>query len=337
MEQIKSMKTLNILHLGIGKVGKEVVRQIQDQKEKIEKEMDISLMYSGKFTSNNSKDEIERTITSIRLPFVLIDTTSSNETFPYIALSLKQGGFAVLANKRPLAGSQENFDMLHKLGNNRLFYECVVGAGLPIIRTLKDLIMTGDKVFEIKGCFSGTLGFICSELEKENTFSDAIRSAKENGFTENDPREDLSGADVARKVLILARILGRKLEPHNINVTPLYPFSLSSYSINEFIKHVSDLDKKYRLKMNKAKKENKTLRFVASVGTSASLRTPLNIRLEEVDASSPIGSLKGPDNIVVIKTKRYFETPLIIQGAGAGPIVTAAGVFADILQVARMV
>lgn len=338
------MKTLKILHLGIGNVGKEVIDQIASQKEHIKNELNILLEYTGKFISKNSKDEIERAITSNTLPFVLIDTTSSSETVPYIVLSLKRGGFAVLANKKPLAGPQKDFDLLHNLGTKRLFYECVVGAGLPIIRTLKDFIMTGDEIIEIKGCFSGTLGFICSELEKGIDFSDAVKAAKAKEFTEKDPREDLSGNDVARKVLILARIMGKSIEPQDVKVTSLYPASLSQCSIEEFLKRSEELNKEYRKKINNAKKKNKTLRFVAEVGASRPSddgRTPLQnvcrVGLEEVDALSPIGSLKGPDNIIVIKTKRYFKNPLVIQGPGAGPTVTAAGVFGDILQVARMV
>lgn len=326
------MKKLNLIHLGIGNVGKEVKAQILAQKDKVEKDFGVSLEYTAEFTSKNSQEEINKAIQSVSLPFVLIDTTASDETVPYIAAALKRRGFVVLANKKPLAGLQADFDMLHQTGGKRLFYECVVGAGLPVIRTLKDLLATGDQIQEIKGCFSGTLGFLFSAIEDGSKFSDAVLAAKEKRYTEPDPRDDLSGLDVARKALILSRILGRRIELSDIDLTSLYPESMSNLTVNEFFKKVHQLDGLYQKQIDNAKKKNQTLRFVATVGARK-----CTVGLETVSKDSDLGGLKGPDNIIVFKTKRYFDRPMVIKGPGAGIQVTAAGIFGDILTIANMI
>lgn len=326
------MKQLQIVHLGLGAIGKEVYRQIAQQKETIEKNFGVSLKYASMFTSKNSTEEIHEAIQQVSLPFVLIDTTASDQTVPYIRAALERGGFAVLANKKPLAGEQVNFDKLHKVGGQRLFYECVVGAGLPVIRTIKDLLATGDEIIEIQGCFSGTLGFLFSQLDQGKSFSKAVLKAKEKGFTEPDPRDDLSGKDVARKTLILARIIGQKKTLEDIQLKGLYPTEMQELSVEEFLRDMHTLDEEYKEKVAHAKSQQKVLQFVAKVNAQE-----CRVDLQEIDASSDIGSLRGPDNVVVIKTKRYFHNPLVIKGPGAGVEVTAAGVFADILSVARII
>lgn len=326
------MKKLCILHLGIGNVGKEAVRQIAAQKGKIERELQVSLEYMGRFNSRNSEEEICKAIQAVALPFVLIDTTASDKTIPYIAKALRRGGFAVLANKKPLSGRQNAFDMLHELAGPRLLYECTVGAGLPVIRSLKDLIMTGDEIVEIQGCFSGTLGFLFSKLDDGKLFSEAILEAKEKGFTEPDPRDDLSGKDVLRKALILARIIGRKIEAEDIGLVSLYPEKMQRQSSEDFLKNMNKLDEFYAERVKKAKRKKRVLRFVAKVNPYA-----CSVGLAEVDEASEMGMLKGTDNLIVIRTKRYSQNPLVIKGPGAGVEVTAAGVFANLLSVAKVV
>jgi homoserine dehydrogenase len=326
------MKRLNIVHLGIGNVGREVMAQVARQVEKIEKSTGVTLYYIRKFTSKNSEQEIHDVIARVELPFVLIDTTAADSTVPYITQALKRGGFAVLANKKPLAGRQKDFDVLHTLGGQKLFYECVVGAGLPVIRPLKDFLMTGDEVLEIHGCFSGTLGYIFSQLQKGRLFSDVVREAKENGYTEPDPREDLSGKDVAYKALILARILGKKMELSDISLTGLYPKEMQQLGCEDFLKRIHELDPYFKTKVEKAKQRNNVLRFVATVRPKG-----CSVGLTEVAISSETGNLKGPENLIVIRTKRYSQSPLVIKGPGAGIYVTAAGVFADLLSIARVV
>ncbi len=326
------MKNLYLIHLGIGHVGSELVSQIERQNEKISKIFGVNLVYKNKFTSKNSEEEINKSIQSVSLPFVIIDTTSSDKTTPYILSALNRGGFIVLANKRLLAGKLKDFQEIYKYGYKRILHETTVGAGLPVIETIRQMISTGDEIISINGCFSGTLGFICSEIEKGRKFSDAVFEAKQKGFTEFDPREDLSGNDVARKVLILARMMGKKIEPEQINIEPLYPKMLAKCSVEEFMEKVKILDEEYKEKVEKAVKKDKVLRFVAGISEKGCFA-----KLTEVEKKSAIGSLEGPDNIIVIKTKRYFNRPIIIQGQGAGVEVTAAGVFGDILLIVKSI
>lgn len=324
------MKQLSILHLGIGKVGSVVMRQILDRQQKIENDLGVSLNYAGKFNSKNSESEIMDAIAKVKLPFVLIDTTASEKTFPYAAKALKRGGFVVLANKKPLSGSQKDFDLLQKLGGSRLFFESTVGAGLPLIRPLRDFLETGDEILEIQGCFSGTLGFLFSELDRGVLFSKAIMQAKEYGYIEPDPRDDLSGMDVARKALILARLMGQKVEANQVGLSSLYPSDMGNLSSEGFLSKMHILDEEYAEKVKTAAKKKKVLRYVAKVNHVC------EVGLKEMDPFGEIGSLRGTDNIFVIKTKRYSQNPLVVKGPGAGIEVTAAGVFGDILSVAKM-
>lgn len=326
------MKKLSIVHLGVGNVGREVVTQIEEQINTIKNLFGVGISYQKKFTASNTKEEIMDAIKTAPSPFVVIDTTASDQTLPFLKEALTRGGFVVLANKKPLAGSQKDFDTLHKLGNDRLFYECVVGAGLPVIAPLKNLIATGDEIIEIQGCFSGTLGFLFSQLDAGKSFSESVRQAKENGFTEPDPRDDLSGTDVARKALILARLLGKKIELEDIRLESLYPKEMNKLSIENFLRNTQTLDADYKNRLATAAKNKKVLRFVAKVN-----QKECTVGLEEVEATSDIGNLNGPDNIVVIKTKRYFNNPLVVKGPGAGREVTAAGVFADVLSVVKII
>lgn len=326
------MRKLFIIHLGMGNVGKEIKRQIVQQKRKITNNLNISLEYIKEFTSKNSDAEIKEAIKNIPMPFVLIDTTASDKTISFIKMALKRDGFAVLANKKSLAGTQENFESLHRVGRKRLLYECVVGAGLPVIRTLKDLLTTGDEVVEIQGCLSGTLGFIFTQLDSGKSFSESVIDAREKGFTEPDPRDDLSGLDVARKALILARIMGKKIELKDIALASLYPEDMDKLRIGEFMKQVNKLDNLYKARVENAKKEGKVLRFVAKIS-----QKKCSVGLIKVNALRDIGSLNGPDNLIVFKTKRYAQYPLVVKGPGAGIFVAAAGVFADVLSVAKMI
>lgn len=325
-------KKLYIIHLGVGKVGKVLVSQIAKQKEKIKKDFKVSLEYLCGFTSKNSPKKINQVIKNAPLPFVLIDTTASDMTILYIKQALAKGGFVVLANKKILAGKQSDFDLLHQIGSKRLFYEAIIGAGLPIIRQLKDLIFAGDKIIELEGCFSGTLGFLFSEMDKGKSFSECLLEAKQKGFTEPDPRDDLSGVDVARKALILARLMGKKLEFSDVNIKGLYPKKMQKLTLKDFLKNLSQIDLFYQKKITQAKQKNKLLRYVAKVNAKE-----CSIGLKEVDKLSDIGNLNGPENIVIFKSNSYFDNPLTVKGPGAGVEVTAQRVFADILSVVKVI
>lgn len=354
------MKTFYLFHLGLGNVGQELANEIIKQVDFLRDNYLLNLKYCGLFNSkvgyydregykkeqlinilnrikNNKKnertnDEILNIISEIHQPFILIDTTASDKTLPIIFSSLARGGYAVISNKKPLSMQQEQYDLLHQLGNERLFYETTVGAALPVISVLKTFLDTGDEILEINGCFSGTLGFICSSLENGESFSESVTNAKKLGFTEPDPRDDLSGKDVGRKALILARMLGQKIEMENIQLQAMYPDSYNKYSVGEFMTNIRNLDQEFMNKFQQASKKGNTFRYVAKITQNS-----VKVALTEVSKNSDLGSLKGPDNIVVFKTSRYLNNPLVIKGPGAGAEVTASGVFGDILAIARIV
>src|SRR5688572_8009362 len=261
---------------------------------------------------------------------ILVDLTS-DETAPLIQEALEHGFHVVLANKKPLAVSQIEFDRLMQTARDRglsLRYEATAGAGLPVLDTIAKLQDAGDRVETIVGAFSGTLGFIMTALEDGQAFSDAVRDAWKRGYTEPDPRDDLSGTDVARKALILARTLGRRLELSDIALEPLYGANVDDNDPTRFVDKLSALDAEFADRVASAKREGKVLRYVAKIGKRA-----IRVGVEAVDHASPLGRLRGTDNTVVIQSKRYSSNPLVVTGPGAGAGVTAAGVLNDIVAI----
>jgi homoserine dehydrogenase len=206
-------------------------------------------------------------------------------------------------------------------------YEATVGAGLPVVSTLNDMLVTGDQVLEIRAAVSGTLGFLFSACEDGTPFAAAVAEAKSRGYTEPDPRDDLSGVDVARKALILARLLGQRRELKDVPAESLVPTTLAKATPDEFMRdlggHSREIDDRFRA----AARRKHALRYLLTV-------TPDEVRagIEEVPAGVDFGSLKGPENMFVIRTRRYNAVPLVIRGPGAGAEVTAAGVFADMTK-----
>lgn len=261
---------------------------------------------------------------------ILVDLTSE-ETAPLIQEALEQGFHIVLANKKPLAVAQIEFDRLMQTAKDRglsLRYEATAGAGLPVLDTLAKLQESGDRVEQILGCFSGTLGFLMTALEDGRPFSAAVREAWKLGYTEPDPRDDLSGRDVARKALILARTLGRRLELEDIALESLFTPDVDNDDPARFVDGLTALDAMWSERIERARREDKTLRYVAKIG-----RRAIKVGIEAVPRSSPMGRLRGTDNQVVIHTKRYSTNPLIVTGPGAGAAVTAAGVLNDIVAI----
>jgi aspartokinase/homoserine dehydrogenase 1 len=239
----------------------------------------------------------------------------------------------VLANKKPLAGGAREAEELFALAarhGRRLRYEATVGAGLPVMDTFAKLAETGDEIVSIEGCLSGTLGYLLSELERWRKFSQALPAAMDAGFTEPDPREDLSGADVARKALILGRLMGFKGEPASVVTESLVPEGARQLPLKQFLARLATWDDYFAQRIRLAQQKGQVLRYLATV-------TPRRLRvgLQAVPADSPFAALKGTDNQIVFTTKRYREHPLVIRGPGAGPLVTAAGVLNDILALAR--
>ncbi|KAL7523048.1 hypothetical protein ACHAWF_000339, partial [Thalassiosira exigua] len=192
---------------------------------------------------------------------------------------------------------------------------------------------TGDEIYQIEGVFSGTLAYLFDKYDGEVPFSSIVKDAKEKGFTEPDPREDLSGMDVARKVVILGRQMGLDVSLSDIQVESLVPKELESCSTEEFLSELPKFDHMMKDKVEAAKKENAVLRYIGFVTKSGEV----GVKLMTFDNSHPFGRMKGSDNIIRYTTKRYYNQPLIVQGPGAGAEVTAAGVFSDVLRLAQLI
>ncbi len=261
---------------------------------------------------------------------VIVDVTSA-DTLDLLRAALGHGFDVVLANKKPLTHSWSAYERLMSActpRGPRLKYEATVGAGLPIIDTWQKLVETGDRVLKIEGCVSGTLMHIASAVSSGRLFSEAVREAVDRGFAEPDPRDDLSGADAARKALILARLLGYR----GPSPTPddLVPRALRKLPLAQFMKRLPQLDAKWAAQAQREAARGRVLRYVVT----ATARS-VSARLMAVEASSPIGALTGTRNLVAFTTRRYRTEPLVISGPGAGADVTAAGILNDIYSLAR--
>ncbi|MEI8025119.1 MAG: aspartate kinase [Pseudomonadota bacterium] len=262
---------------------------------------------------------------------IFVDVTNS-DSLSQIKQAIISGFHVVLANKKPLAAPYTDYRDLLNLAEThqvRIRYEATVGAGLPILDTLEKLASSGDEIIEIHGCFSGTLGYLMTQLEEHIPFSKALKDAHAKGFTEPDPRDDLSGIDVARKALILARFIGLKIDLSDISLTSLVPEALNRKTTQEFLEELETLDLRFSELMTQAQSRGHTLRYVASIS-----KDHVSVGIKEVPLSSSLGRLRGTDNQVAVKTKRYYENPLIVTGPGAGAEVTAAGVLNDIVSIA---
>ena len=207
-------------------------------------------------------------------------------------------------------------------------YETTVGAGLPIIKTIQDLILSGDKILKIEAVLSGTLNFIFNEISSTMPLSKAIRRAREMGYSEPDPRIDLSGTDVIRKILILAREAGYKLEKSDVEVNNFLPADCFEGSLDDFYAKVELLDKDFEERRAALAAQGKRWRFFATLDNGKA-----KVGLVEIDIEHPSYNLAGSNNIIIITTERYKELPMVIKGYGAGAAVTSAGVFADLMRV----
>jgi aspartokinase/homoserine dehydrogenase 1 len=277
----------------------------------------------------------EKFSSHIKTPYtphaVIIEATADEKIIDQYMSWLKNGIHVITPNKKANTKSQEFYDDLRKWSrekNVHFLYSTNVGAGLPVINTLRDLHYTGDKILSIEGVFSGTLSFIFNSYNGEKPFSEILLEAKKLGFTEPDPRDDLSGQDVARKIVILAREIGIKLDLADIEIENLVPEKLQKVSITEFLNQLTSLDEDFLKKLNHAKNEKMVLRYVAKIDENKKA----TVKLLNYSINHPLGRLSGSDNMVIFTTERYHTRPLVIQGPGAGPEVTAAGVFSDLLR-----
>jgi homoserine dehydrogenase len=268
---------------------------------------------------------------------VVADTGAGDGTAPLLASALEQGAGVVLANKAPLALSWDDpagAVLWSQTGpRGRLRYEATCGAGLPVISTLRTLLDVGDVVTVIQGTLSGTFGAIFSDVARGTSFGEAVRAAKEQGYTEPDPRDDLSGLDVARKALILARTIGRTDNLSDIQIESLVPIDLAGADVDvpTFLDRIGEVDEAIAARAAEAMANEATLRYIAQVTP----QSRIEVGVRPVPLASVLGALRGPENIVTFRTALYDSYPLAISGPGAGAGVTAAGVIADILAVVR--
>jgi aspartokinase/homoserine dehydrogenase 1 len=263
---------------------------------------------------------------------VFVDCTASDEPGRWFDRLIDAGVPVIAANKRPFSGTLTAYRRLKDAvaGGAAIHYETTVGAGLPVLGTLSDLVRTGDRVQRIEGALSGTIGFVLDGVRAGMTFSEAVREAHARGYSEPDPRDDLMGADVARKILILAREAGYHLESNAVAARPLVPAEWSSLSREEFWSQLPSLDASFVARQAAAASNGQRLCYLARASDGV-----VSVGLEAVDAGHPCASLSGTDNLIAFSTARYDTTPLVVRGPGAGPHVTAAGVFADVLRAAR--
>jgi len=366
-----SPRTVNVLSIGIGTVGGTLVEQLLAGRDRWRRELGLELVVrsvagqGGAIALPESLDAkaLSRLVEARRSgrpfatvahdagfglhpvdsviddlgqagPLVVVDAAAGDRTAEWDAYALNAGCGVVLSNKAPLALASQDSNGLVLWSESgidgRLRYEASCGAGLPVFSTLRSLLDTGDRVIEIQGALSGTLGAIFSDLADGASFSGAVQSAMANGFTEPDPRDDLSGLDVARKALILARTLGATVDLADIAIEGLVPDHLSAergVGVPEFLARAPELNAELSGRVAEARREGRSLRYVATVSTDA----PPSVGIVAVPAGSALGSLRGPENAISIRTERYDAFPLTISGPGAGAAVTAAGMLADIL------
>jgi homoserine dehydrogenase len=278
-------------------------------------------------------DDVIKIVTGLGLT-IQLDTAAGSDTAALDAAAIAAGAGAVFSNKAPFAlphGNEIGDAIWDETGTRGLVrYETTCGAGLPVLSTLQSLLDTGDEIIEIVGAVSGTFGAIFSDVAAGKPFSEAVRSAKANGYTEPDPRDDLSGLDVARKALILARTIGRKVDLNELEIENLVPDHLRSVSVDVFLNRANELDEAIGTRAAEAKEAGSALKYVATVRPEGTIAVGLRI----IPTDTVLGALQGPENIISFRTKRYDAYPLNITGPGAGAAVTAAGVLADALTLA---
>ena len=269
-------------------------------------------------------------------PTAFVDATGSPEVADLVEPALAAGVSVVTPSKLANTRSQASYDRLRALATGRVHYryETTAGAGLPVVATVESLVATGDRVRQIRGVLSGTMTYLFGQIERGVPFSDAVRGAYVQGFTEPDPRDDLSGTDVARKLLILARSAGLRAEGADVEVESLVPPEAAGVPVTLVTDALAGADAAWAERVDGARQRGERLRYVGSVRIGAG-PPEIRVGVASVPTDSALGRLGGSDNLVEITTHRYAASPIVVQGPGAGPAVTAAGVLADLLAVAR--
>jgi homoserine dehydrogenase len=347
-----------IVQIGLGGVGQALVRQLQQQREFLRARYGIALSYravsdsSGVLAADAGlsdgqldaalalraagkrlTDDAAATSGSWQTalgsePLIIVDVSAAAGMGAALAAAVGAGHRVVLANKRPLCEAAADFQQLTAHGAAR--YEATVGAGLPVISTLQALLDSGDRIERIEAAMSGTLGYLASELQAGTPFSAAVRAAHALGYTEPDPRDDLSGADVARKAQILGRSVGWAWAADAVAAEALYPDEYAALSREAFLQRLEELDAGIEALRAAAAADGKVLRYVAALSAAG-----VEVGLRALAADHPLAGLRGADNLFSFSTERYAARPLVVRGPGAGLAVTAAGVLADIVALAR--
>jgi len=353
-----SKQTISIGLVGAGSIGGALLRQLSQRLRRLKQEFDIDFRvraiasskrmllsdqpidlesWREQLTARGEPTDLARLASHVyddQLPHaVLIDCTASQEVSELYGTWLERGIHVITPNKRANTSSLDYYQRLRKA--NRLvgahyLYETTVGAALPIIETLRDLVQTGDEIVEIEGILSGTLSYLFNSFDGTRSFSSLVAQARELGYTEPDPRDDLSGTDVARKVVILAREIGMVVELSDVALEGLVPEELTQGPVSEFLAALPRYDTYMEERRRAAAAKGEVLRFVGRVGRDGCA----SVALRSYPTTHPFARIQLTDNIVLFRTSRYNENPLVVQGPGAGREVTAAGVFADLLRLA---
>ena len=356
---LSEYQVLNLFICGTGTVGDSLIQQLASQQEKLMEERGLKLNGVGianghqayfnregidlfnyrqvldeKGTASSPQIIRDEVIGMNIFNSVFVDCTANANVASLYKDLLNNNVSVVAANKIAASSSYADYTELKQIARNRgvkFLFETNVGAGLPIIKTINDLIASGDKILKIEAVVSGTLNFIFNKISADVPFSETIRMAKEEGYSEPDPRIDLSGKDVIRKLVILAREAGYVLEQDDVEKNLFVPDEFFQGSLDDFWKNIPSLDADFEARRQVLEAENKHWKFVAKLEDGKG-----SVSLQEVSRGHPFYGLEGSNNIVLLTTERYKEYPMMIQGYGAGASVTAAGVFADIISVANI-
>lgn len=340
----------NIFLAGAGNIGGELLKQIyelqksnvflkvcgiMDVNNMVLDEKGINLGSWKKKMTRGEKPDLEKWISGVKLMNlpnkVFVDCTASEQVVKKYLETAEAGFHIVTPNKKFNVLPMKDYRKIREIMKNnkrKFLYETNVGAALPIISTIRDLLATGDRITKIEGIFSGTLSFIFNSFGGSRPFSEVVAEAKELGYTEPDPREDLNGNDVGRKLLVLAREIGLELEMKDVKIENLMPSPLHRGVVAEFLKALPKYDSYFKKRLENAKKKNKVLRYVARLERGKAAAS-----LQAVSMDNPLAAARSADNIFAFYTKRYNKRPLVVQGPGAGREVTAGGVLADILKI----
>jgi|TARA_B100001250_G_scaffold414419_1_gene452680 aspartokinase/homoserine dehydrogenase 1 len=356
-----SAKTVSIGIIGPGAVGRALVDQISGEQDKLKVNFNLDLRIRGIINSKRmiindrfidldrwsegldssdlraNLDEFANHLKADHLPHaVIIDCTAEKSVADCYKDWLDKGIHIITPNKRANSEKIEYYNSLKnsvKENSSHYLYEATVGAGLPVIQTLKHLVATGDEIYSISGIFSGTLAYLFNIYDGSKPFSKIVIDAKRKGYTEPDPRDDLSGIDVARKAVILAREVGLNLNLDQVSVESLVPESLKTASVDKFLSGLSDFDEPMKDVYNDSESKNQVLRYILNIDIK---KGTADVSLKPFSKDHAFSNIHLTDNIVQFVTKRYCDNPLIVRGPGAGPEVTAAGIFSDLLSLCSM-